>query len=174
MVRGVVNLPNGSGRSVRVAVFATGEAAQPARDAGAERAAQLRERHLLAEPDRDVVDAHGGVGDVQRADDLGQHLQAALLLGQLRHHRLGLGDRADPVRLADQRLDLLVVARERVGALRPGFKYCLKIPGTLGGEYGGDNLGTISLGELISVSGDIAQQIKDLPDGAKIRLSIVD
>jgi hypothetical protein len=70
--------------------------------------------------------------------------------------------------------DLVQQARERVGALRPGFKYCLKIPGTLGGEYGGDNLGTISLGELISVSGDIAQQIKDLPDGAKIRLSIVD
>ena len=36
MVRGTVALPNGTGRDVRVAVFAAGEAAQAARDAGAE------------------------------------------------------------------------------------------------------------------------------------------
>src|SRR2546423_7504290 len=35
MVRGVVNLPNGSGRSVRVAVFARGAKADEARAAGA-------------------------------------------------------------------------------------------------------------------------------------------
>ncbi len=36
MVRGVANLPNGTGRSVRVAVFAKGGKADEARDAGAE------------------------------------------------------------------------------------------------------------------------------------------
>src|SRR4249920_2626246 len=36
MVRGVVNLPNGSGRSVRVAVFARGAKADEAKAAGAE------------------------------------------------------------------------------------------------------------------------------------------
>ena len=36
MVRGTVALPSGTGRDVRVAVFAAGEAAQAARDAGAE------------------------------------------------------------------------------------------------------------------------------------------
>src|ERR1700688_3265321 len=36
MVRGVVNLPNGSGRSVRVAVFARGAKADEARAAGAD------------------------------------------------------------------------------------------------------------------------------------------
>src|SRR5215217_5701161 len=36
MVRGVANLPNGTGRSVRVAVFARGEKADQARAAGAE------------------------------------------------------------------------------------------------------------------------------------------
>ncbi|MCA3697874.1 MAG: 50S ribosomal protein L1, partial [Aquidulcibacter sp.] len=36
MVRGVCNLPNGSGRSVRVAVFARGPKADEARAAGAE------------------------------------------------------------------------------------------------------------------------------------------
>jgi hypothetical protein len=70
--------------------------------------------------------------------------------------------------------ELVQQARERLGPLRPGFKYCLKIPGTLGGEYGGDNLATISLGGLVSASGDIAQQIEELPDGAQVKLSIVD
>src|SRR4028118_241377 len=36
MVRGVVNLPNGSGRSVRVAVFARGDKAEQAKAAGAD------------------------------------------------------------------------------------------------------------------------------------------
>jgi len=36
MVRGVVNLPNGSGRSVRVAVFARGDKAEEAKAAGAD------------------------------------------------------------------------------------------------------------------------------------------
>ena len=70
--------------------------------------------------------------------------------------------------------DLVQQARARLGPLRPGYKYCLKIPGTLGGEYGGDNLATISLSELIAASGHIAQQIQELPDGAQVKLAIVE
>lgn len=65
-------------------------------------------------------------------------------------------------------------AFQRFGTLTPGRKYCLKIPGALGGEYGGGNLATISLDELIRASGHIAQQIADLPDGASIKLSVTD
>ena len=65
-------------------------------------------------------------------------------------------------------------AFQRLGALAPGRKYCLKIPGVLGGEYGGDNLGTISHDELIKASGHIARQVADLPDGASIKLIVSD
>jgi len=70
--------------------------------------------------------------------------------------------------------DLVQQARERIGPLRPGFKFCLKIPGLLGGEYGGDNLDTISLAGLVSASGHIAKQIEGLPDGTQVKLSIFD
>lgn len=69
---------------------------------------------------------------------------------------------------------LVQEARDRLGPLRPGFKYCLKIPGTLDGQYGGENLGVISPDELISASGGIARQIADLPDGSRVRLNVVD
>lgn len=63
-------------------------------------------------------------------------------------------------------------AKERLGPLRPGFKYCLKIPGALGGEYGGDNLATLSLEELVSVSGSIARQVDQVHDGGRVRLVV--
>ncbi len=69
---------------------------------------------------------------------------------------------------------LVEQAREKYGPLPEGRKYCLKIPAILGGEYGGNNLATISLAELIRASGHIAQQIKDLPAGAKVQLRVTD
>ena len=52
MVRGVVNLPNGTGRTVRVAVFARGAKADEAKAAGA-----------------DIVGAEDLVETVQKGDD---------------------------------------------------------------------------------------------------------
>lgn len=69
---------------------------------------------------------------------------------------------------------MVAEAQELVGELTDGHKYCLKIPSVLGGQYGGDNLGSISLPELIAVSGHIASETDGLPDGTKVRLKIVD
>jgi hypothetical protein len=68
---------------------------------------------------------------------------------------------------------LVEEARQKLGPLAAGRCYCLKLPAVLGGSYAADNMGTISRGELISFSGDIAEQIKDVPDGSHIRLKIV-
>ena len=77
--------------------------------------------------------------------------------------------------LADWNMENLVnEAREKLGSLDNSKKYCLKIPGILGGEYGGDNLATISFKELISISGYLANQIKDLPNGAQIQFKYVE
>ncbi|WP_292937016.1 T6SS immunity protein Tdi1 domain-containing protein [Noviherbaspirillum sp.] len=42
---------------------------------------------------------------------------------------------------------------KKCGAMDEGRKHCLKVPGPLGGEHGGDNLATISLYELIRANG---------------------
>lgn len=73
----------------------------------------------------------------------------------------------------DWYMTLLVEQAESLqGPLPPGRKYCLRIPGPLGGEYGGNNLATIDLHELVLASGDIAERIKDLPDGATVKLTV--
>ena len=64
---------------------------------------------------------------------------------------------------------LVDLARELCGPLSAGRKYGLRTPGVLGGQYGGDNLGTSTQAEIVRFSGAIAKQIKDLPDGAAIQ-----
>lgn len=69
---------------------------------------------------------------------------------------------------------LVEQAEGLLGQLTLGRKYCLKIPGILGGEYGGTNLATLELVELVVVSGSIAEQIAGLPEGATVQLKITD
>ena len=69
---------------------------------------------------------------------------------------------------------LVAEAREKLGPLRPGYKYCLKISGVMGGEYGGANLAVISVAGLVSASGHIAKEIDGLPDGAQVQLKITE
>lgn len=69
---------------------------------------------------------------------------------------------------------LVAAAREAVGPLHDGRKYCLRIPGLLGGEYGGSNLASAPIVDLIRMSGTIAKQVRDLPDGATVSLRLTD
>jgi hypothetical protein len=69
---------------------------------------------------------------------------------------------------------LLEIAQHKLGPLPKGQCYCLKIPAAVGGKYTQDNIGSISVEELISFSGDLARQIKDLPDGTPVQINFFD
>lgn len=76
--------------------------------------------------------------------------------------------------IEDWRMESLVkLAKSELGDLAEDEKYCLKIPAVIGGTYSKENLGKINFKELIAFSGDLAFQIKDLPDGQKIKLKII-
>ena len=68
--------------------------------------------------------------------------------------------------------NLVEIARTELGELTENQKYCLKIPVAIGGEYEKSNIGKIDFVELISFSGDLGFQLKDLRDGQKIKLNI--
>lgn len=68
---------------------------------------------------------------------------------------------------------LINLAKSELGELIKTEKYCLKIPAVIGGTYSRENLGKISFKELIAFSGDLAFQIKDLPDGQAIKLKVI-
>jgi len=65
-------------------------------------------------------------------------------------------------------------AKLKLGALPEGRKYYMVTPGPLGGSYTADNFQSLDLPELVRLSGDIARQIKDLPDGSEISFKVVD
>jgi len=69
---------------------------------------------------------------------------------------------------------LVAVAREHLGELTATQKYCLRIPGYLGGAYGVPNLATAPIHEIIGIAGDIARQTHELPDGAHIQLKVAE
>lgn len=68
--------------------------------------------------------------------------------------------------------NLVTIAKSELGELAENQKYCLKMPAVIGGKYDKSNIGKISFAELISFSGDLGFQIKDLKDGQKIKLNI--
>ncbi len=68
--------------------------------------------------------------------------------------------------------NLVHFAKTELGELAENQKYCLKIPAVIGGEYEKSNIGKISFTELISFSGDLGFQIKDLKDGQKVKFKI--
>ena len=69
---------------------------------------------------------------------------------------------------------LVEQAEEALGPLVPGEAYHFVISPVLGGEYEAGNVRRINHVEQVRFSGDLALQIKDLPDGAQVTLKIVD
>lgn len=69
---------------------------------------------------------------------------------------------------------LVEKARRHVGALDAGWVYCFVIPPVFGGAYEVDNIKAVPIEQLVAFSGDWAQEIKDLPDGAQIKLRVID
>jgi hypothetical protein len=67
---------------------------------------------------------------------------------------------------------LVDIATSALGTPPEGRCFCFRIPPVLGGPYELENIGTISLTELISFAGDLGSQIKDMPDGKKVRLVV--
>ena len=69
---------------------------------------------------------------------------------------------------------LVEQAEQSLGPLSAGQKYGLRVPGPLGGEYGGSNIAKLAWSDLVLASGHIAEQIHELPEGATVRFSVVD
>jgi hypothetical protein len=59
-------------------------------------------------------------------------------------------------------------AERALGNLTTNECYHLVVPATLGGAYAVSNIKKISIGEWLSFSGCVAQQINDLPDGTQV------
>ena len=93
-----------------------------------------------------------------------------------------LGDEADAeVHLAKEDAqelwwggEIVRTAKERLGEPPEGSVYSLKPPALVQGHYAPENLWIIALEELIAFTGDLARQIKDLPDGAQIKFEVTD
>ena len=77
--------------------------------------------------------------------------------------------------LSDWYMQTLVEqAQGHLGSLTNDRKYCFVIPGVLGGEYSISNIKTAPITEMIRLSGNLAKQVKELPDGEKVQLHVID
>lgn len=55
-----------------------------------------------------------------------------------------------------------------------GQCYCFLTPPILGGEYSVENTRVVPIEELFGLYGSYHEQLRDLPDGAKVRIKVVD
>lgn len=69
---------------------------------------------------------------------------------------------------------LVTEARKRFGEPPEGSVFTIKPHAMIEGRYEPESLCVMPLDELIRFTGDVAQQIKDLPDGSPIQLEVTD
>jgi len=73
------------------------------------------------------------------------------------------------------RADALIdAATKRLGFNALGEVYSLTLPALIAGDYAPENLIKIDLVKLIYLTGDLARQTRDLPDGAAVQLKVID
>lgn len=73
------------------------------------------------------------------------------------------------------RADALIdAATERLGWTPMGEVYSLTLPALIAGDYAPENLISIDFVKLIYLTGDLARQTRDLPDGAAVQLKVID
>jgi len=80
----------------------------------------------------------------------------------------------DDMRLVRQAHTWVEAARERLGQCPDGSIYFLRPIALTEGNYIRDEFCILPLAELISVTGEITRQTKDLSPGAKFEITIVD
>jgi hypothetical protein len=71
-------------------------------------------------------------------------------------------------------LDLATELRHSDNKLKDGQLYSYKMLPIIGGDYATDNFAPLAIVEHFGYTGDIHKQIKDLPDGTKVEIKIVD
>jgi hypothetical protein len=62
----------------------------------------------------------------------------------------------------------------RNGALSPGERLVPKVPFVLGGDYDAGNVYAVDAAVGMELRGELAMQLRDLPDGAKVTYRVVD
>ncbi|WP_395393482.1 hypothetical protein WBP07_00630 [Novosphingobium sp. BL-8A] len=73
------------------------------------------------------------------------------------------------------RADALIdAATKRLGFNALGEVYSLTLPALIAGDYAPENLIKIDFVKLIYLTGDLARQTRDLPDGAAVQLKVID
>jgi hypothetical protein len=70
--------------------------------------------------------------------------------------------------------NLVDVAEKNLGEKPQDYSFHFVIPPVLGGAFDIENIKAVPSLEVISFTGHIAEQIKDLPEGAQVELKITD
>ena len=63
---------------------------------------------------------------------------------------------------------LVEMATAALGTPGEGRCFCLKVPAALGAPYEVENFATLTVAELLAVSGHIAERIQGLPEGTPV------
>ena len=68
---------------------------------------------------------------------------------------------------------LVIMAEDKFGANNKYRCFYFVISPVFGGGYDIENIQNISIIELIAYSGDMAEQIKDLPEGGQVKIVVI-